>query len=298
MAEAGGFAVAEFERHLRLERGLSEHTVRAYLGDVGDLVVHAATRGVEEAGELHVDVMRDWLARQHGAGLAKSTLARRTAAVRTYTAWAHRRGLIEDDPGAMLGTPRLERRLPRILRQEEARELLDAEIEGEPEDLRDRALLELLYATGVRVSEVCGLDIGDLDRETRTVRVLGKGDKQRTVPLGTPALAAVEAWLSSGRPVWAVPGSGSALLLGVKGGRLGPTIARRVVHRRLAEAGLIDLTPHGLRHTAATHLLEGGADLRAVQELLGHASLQTTQLYTHVSPERLKQVHTLAHPRA
>ncbi|GAB3664490.1 tyrosine recombinase XerC [Actinocorallia lasiicapitis] len=294
--------MAEFERHLRLERGLSEHTVRAYLGDLRDLVGHAGRRGVAGVDELYADLVRDWLARRHEAGAAKSTLARQTASVRAYTAWAQRRGLSDHDPGLRLGTPKLERRLPRVLRQDEAQELLDAPGTpgwgDDPESLRDRALLELLYATGVRVSELCGLDVDDLDHESCTARVLGKGGKERTVPVGVPALRAVERWLTRGRPAWAADGSGPALLLGVKGGRLGDSTARRVVHRRLREAGLTDLSPHGLRHTAATHLLEGGADLRAVQELLGHASLQTTQLYTQVSADRLKQVHAQAHPRA
>lgn len=274
------------------------HTVRAYLGDLGDLEVHAAARGVRSVGELHLDLLRDWLARQHEAGRAKATLARRTAALRTYTAWAHRRGMMAEDPGGLLGIPRQDRKLPRVLRQEEAAELLDSPHDGGPESLRDRAVLELLYATGIRVSELCGLDIDDLDLETETIRVLGKGDKERTVPVGKPALRAVKTWLTQGRPAWAIPRSGAALLLGARGARLHPTTARRVVHRQLQEAGMTDLSPHGLRHTAATHLLEGGADLRTVQELLGHASLQTTQLYTHVSPERLKATHHQAHPRA
>ncbi|MEO3782934.1 tyrosine recombinase XerC [Actinocorallia sp. B10E7] len=292
-----GLDLVEFERHLRLERGLSAHTVRSYLSDLRDLEAHALSRGLTAPSDLHVDLIRDWLARLHDAGLAKSTLARRTAAVRTYTAWAHRGGRLPQDPGPLLGVPRASRALPRILRRDQAAELLDAPGDPSPERLRDLAVLEILYATAIRVSELCALDIDDLDEETETVRVLGKGGKERTVPIGRPALRAVRSWLAA-RPAWTTPRSGPALLLGSRGSRLHPNTARRVVHRALREAGLPDLTPHGLRHTAATHLLEGGADLRTVQDLLGHASLQTTQLYTHLTPTHLKAVHSRTHPRA
>ncbi len=165
-------------------------------------------------------------------------------------------------------------------------------------ELRDQALLEVLYATGIRVSELCGLDVDDVDRERRTIRVLGKGGRERVVPLGLPALDAVDAWRVRGRPILVCGRSGPALFLGVKGGRIDQSAVRRVVHARLGEAGVTDMGPHGLRHTAATHLLEGGADLRSVQELLGHASLGTTQIYTHVSIERLRAAYQQAHPRA
>jgi integrase/recombinase XerC len=165
--------------------------------------------------------------------------------------------------------------------------------------LRDRALLELLYASGARVSEICGLDVGDVDLERHTVRVIGKGDKERVVPIGVPAIHAVRDWLANGRPGLVTRASGPALLLGLRGGRLDPRTARRAVHARLrAVPGVPDLGPHGLRHSAATHLLEGGADLRTVQELLGHATLATTQIYTHVSIERLRATYERAHPRA
>ncbi|MBC6460866.1 tyrosine recombinase XerC [Actinomadura sp. HBU206391] len=298
-------ALADFERHLRAERGLSPHTVRAYLGDVTDLLGHAAETGVADPGDLDVPLVRAWLAHQHAYGKARATLARRTAAVRTFTAYAHRRGILGRDPGPLLGTPKRTRDLPKVLRQSEAATLLDAPAKdrdggtGDACDLRDQAVLEVLYATGIRVSELCGLDVDDLDRERRTARVLGKGGKERTVPVGDPAVRAVDDWLSRGRPALANERSGPALFLGARGGRLHPTSARRLVHARIAEVGDVpDLGPHGLRHSAATHLLEGGADLRTVQEILGHASLQTTQLYTHVSAERLKQTYRQAHPRA
>jgi integrase/recombinase XerC len=301
--------LAEYERHLTVERGLSEHTTRAYLGDVSDLLGYAVTTGVTGLAELDIGVVRAWLARQHTLGRARATLARRTAAVRTFTAYAYRRGLLAQDPGPLLGTPKQLRTLPSVLRQDEAAALLDgvaadgaAAAKGarsEAESLRDQAILELLYATGIRVAELCGLDVDDLDPDRRTVRVLGKGGKERTVPVGEPAVRAVEGWRRRGRAALATAGSGPALFLGARGGRLHPTSARRIVHVwSAAVEGVRELSPHGLRHSAATHLLEGGADLRSVQEILGHASLQTTQLYTHVSAERLKQTYRQAHPRA
>ncbi|WP_246236881.1 tyrosine recombinase XerC [Actinomadura chibensis] len=291
-------AVSEFGRHLRAERDVSPHTLRAYLGDLNDLVGYAAGVGVTEPGELDVPLLRAWLARQHALGRSRATLARRTAAVRAFTRHLHRRGLLEDDPGLLLGTPKRQRDLPTALTQEEAARLLETMDAQGPLGLRDLAVLELLYGTGVRVSELCGLDIDDLDTGRRTVRVLGKGGRERTVPVGEPAVRAVQDWLRAGRPALATESSGPALFLGVRGGRLHPTSARRIVHDRINEVGEVpDLSPHGLRHSAATHLLEGGADLRSVQEILGHASLQTTQIYTHVSPERLKHVHRQAHPR-
>ncbi len=288
----------DFERHLRVERGLSPHTLRAYLGDIRDLSRYAAEVGASGLDGIDVALLRAWLARQHAHGRSRATLARRTAAARTFTAYLFRRGLLADDPGLLLGTPKQPRDLPTVLTQDQAARLLD-DLRGEgPIGLRDRAVLEMLYATGVRVSELCGLDIDDLDTERQTVRVLGKGDKERTVPVGDPAARAVQEWLRHGRPALATEHSGPALFLGARGGRLHPTSARRIVHSRIAEAGdMPDVSPHGFRHTAATHLLEGGADLRSVQEMLGHASLQTTQIYTRVSVERLKQVHRQAHPR-
>lgn len=307
--------IAAYERHLAAERALSAHTVRAYVGDLADLFDFAGRSGLARLSDLDVTLLREWLALQHSAGRSRATLARRTAAVRTFSAWAHRRGLIASDPGPLLGTPKQHRKLPSVLRQDEAAALLDnlpvpepQTLEGAAIALRDRALLEVLYATGIRVSELCGLDIDDLDLGRRTIRVFGKGGKERTVPVGEPAIRAIEEWRQRGRPTLATPQSGPALFLGARGGRLHPTTARRAVHTNIARVNDLldaqrgdsvrDLSPHGLRHSAATHLLEGGADLRAVQEILGHASLQTTQLYTHVSAERLKRAHSQAHPRA
>ncbi|MFI0487387.1 tyrosine recombinase XerC [Actinomadura sp. 9N215] len=291
-------AVSDFGRHLRAERDVSPHTLRAYLGDLNDLIGHAADIGVTQPAGLDVSLLRAWLARQHALGRSRSTLARRTAAARAFTRHLHRRGLLPDDPGLLLGTPKRQRDLPGVATRDEAARLLEKMDAQGPLGLRDLAVLETLYATGVRVSELCGLDIDDLDTGRRTVRVLGKGGRERTVPVGEPAVRAVQDWLRAGRPDLATDDSGPALFLGARGGRLHPTSARRIVHTRISEVGQVpDLSPHGLRHSAATHLLEGGADLRSVQEILGHASLQTTQLYTHVSAERLKQVHRQAHPR-
>jgi integrase/recombinase XerC len=304
-------AVAQFERHVKAERGLSPHTVRGYVGDVRSLLAHADQCGVAGPAELTAPVLRSWLAVLHAEGASRATLARRGAAARAFTAFAHQRGWLESDPGAMLGTPKVRRTLPHVLRHQEISDVLAssaADVEQPPPGrtpaeaavaLRDVAILELLYATGIRVSELCGLDNGALDLGRRTVRVFGKGGKERTVPVGIPAVRAVEAWQQAGRPALATGASGAALFLGLRGGRLDPRTARRVVHERLRAAGVsTDTGPHGLRHTAATHLLEGGADLRSVQEMLGHSSLATTQIYTHVSVERLKASYRQAHPRA
>jgi integrase/recombinase XerC len=292
-------ALDAFVRHLRLELGRSPHTVRAYAGDVGGLLEHAARMGVTAPEELELSVLRSWLARLRSTGSARTTLARRGSSARTFTAWAHRRGLLATDPGALLATPKGHRPLPDVLRPDEADRLAEAVDGDDPASLRDRVVLELLYATGIRVGELCGLDVDDVDAGRRVVRVLGKGGKERTVPYGAPAERAVDAWLTAGRPAWATARSGPALLLGRRGGRIDPRTVRALVHHRLAAVpGAPDLGPHGLRHSAATHLLEGGADLRSVQELLGHASLATTQLYTHVSVERLRASYARAHPRA
>lgn len=419
LSTAGARLLADFGRHLAVERGLSRHTVRAYVGDVLDLLEYLAAGGqrvtsscapaplagegannADRSGVLHnandhnaddhnpedqnpedhdghhgagdqvadehdgqerrrdgydthvsgvdatgVDAtgadgfgadepgadesganeldgdregqpsaapselagltirsLRGWLGTMRGDGLAQTTLARRAAAARTFTAWAHRRGLLENDPGGLLGTPKAQRRLPAVLKQGEARRLLDvaaAADDGDPVACRDRAVLELLYATGIRVGELVALDLDDVDDERRVVRVLGKGGKQRSVPFGAPAAAALEEYRRRGRPALAREDSGAALFLGVRGRRLDPRSVRRIVHTRLTDVPEAPrVGPHGLRHSAATHLLEGGADLRSVQELLGHASLATTQIYTHVTTDRLRAVYRQAHPRA
>lgn len=294
-----------FRRHLAAERGLSPHTVRAYLGDISALLRYAAEHeACSGLADVDIAVLRGWLGSQHRAGQARTTLARRAAAARAFTAFAHERGWLAVDPGAQLGSPKIGRHLPQVLGQDEVLAVLDSPHPSGDEVavalvLRDTAIMELLYATGIRVSELCGLDVGDLDTGRRTVRVLGKRSKERVVPVGIPAVRAVLAWASQGRSAVAAAGSGPALFLGARGGRIDPRTVRRVVHTRIAATGSVpDTGPHGLRHTAATHLLEGGADLRSVQEMLGHASLATTQLYTHVSIDRLISAYHQAHPRA
>jgi integrase/recombinase XerC len=338
-------ALAAFRCHIEAERGLSRHTVRAYIGDVSSLLRYAAAARVTALDELDIGLLRGWLGQQHGSGGSRATLARRAAAARTFTAFACARGLMDADPGPLLGTPKAPRRLPDVLSQDQVSAVLDArnartgeggrggsgpgeggrgdggpgggigremgvgqgagvgrDAAGREEAalaLRDAAIMELLYGTGIRVSELCGLDLGDLDEERHTVRVFGKGGRERTVPAGIPAVRAVSAWVREGRPVVVGPRSGFALFLGARGGRIDPRTARRVVHASIAAVpGTPDIGPHGLRHAAATHLLEGGADLRSVQEILGHASLTSTQIYTHVSVERLQSAYRQAHPRA
>jgi integrase/recombinase XerC len=338
-----GAPLAAFERHLSAGRGFSPHTVRAYVGDVRAMLTHVARCGIEDVSELEVSVLRSWLAMLHGADQARATIARRAAAARAFTAFAHERGWLAADPGQLLGAAKVRRELPAVLAVDQMRMVLDAGpghrgnrlggvpgvpgVPGGPGGhagsergpgsagtpgavdaadqaavalaLRDTAIMELLYATGIRVSELCGLDIDDIDDERRTIRVLGKGGKERVVPVGVPAASAVGLWCSAGRSLLVTSESGRALFVGARGRRLDPRTARRVVHARIAAIGSVpDTGPHGLRHTAATHLLEGGADLRSVQELLGHASLATTQIYTHVSVERLVSAYQQAHPRA
>jgi len=295
--------LADYQRHLAAERNLAPHTVRAYLTDLRALAEHATRMGVTSPQQLQLATLRSFLASLHTRGRARTTVARRAAAVRVFTRWLATTGRTATDCGAMLGSPKHHRTLPATLRHEDVRGLLDAAAEvavtADPLALRDVAVLELLYATGIRVGELVGLDVDDVDRERNLVRVLGKGSKDRSVPFGAPAARALDAWVRLGRPAVVVASSGPALFLGSRGGRLDQRTVRRLVHARLSMVdGAPDLGPHGLRHTAATHLLEGGADLRSVQELLGHASLATTQLYTHVTSDRLRKAYQQAHPRA
>ncbi|MCA2215168.1 tyrosine recombinase XerC [Jidongwangia harbinensis] len=299
-------AVDEFGLYLARVENRSAHTVRAYLGDVVSLLDHAARAGCAGPADLDIAVLRGWLASRMRDGAARTSQARRAAAARAFTAWAHRTGLCPADPGAQLASPRAHRDLPGVLRADQAADLVTtAPRTGEPAtpphaaaEIRDRAVLEMLYATGVRVSELCGLDLADVDDARRVVRVLGKGAKERAVPYGVPAQRALDEWLRAGRPVLAGAHSGTALFVGARGGRLQQTVVRRIVAAAARAAGLPHTSPHDLRHSAATHLLDGGADLRAVQDLLGHASLASTQIYTHVSTERLRAAFRQAHPRA
>ncbi|MBP3035947.1 tyrosine recombinase XerC [Arthrobacter sp. zg-ZUI100] len=296
-------ALRGFSRYLTSERGRSEHTVRAYEGDVAQLLDYAFAGGVRTLEGIDLGILRGWLGELSAAGLARATLARRAATARSFTGWALREELINTDPALRLRAPKREKTLPSVLRAGQVGELFDAlaaaAAEGGPVAVRDRAIVELLYATGVRVGELTGLDIDDLNPDRRTLTVIGKGNKERTVPYGLPAAEAVDDWLRRGRPALAVSDSGPALFLGQRGRRVDPRQVRSVVAGLFEALGDTGATgPHALRHTAATHLLDGGADLRAVQEILGHSSLATTQLYTHVSVDRLRASYQQAHPRA
>lgn len=296
-------ATDAYTRHVRDVRRLSPATVRAYAADLADL---AESTGDVELGAVDLEHLREWLWRATKRGDARSTIARRTAAARGFFAWALETGLTPTDPSLRLVAPKRGRTLPHVAAADAVGALLDqlgrTAAEGDPIALRDHALLEMLYGSGIRVSELCGLDLDDIDHDRRTARVTGKGSKERVVPFGAPAAMALDAYLVRGRPVLSArreDRSGlRAVFLGARGARLGPRAAYEVVSRVLGPVVGSAVGPHALRHSAATHLLDGGADLRTVQELLGHASLGTTQIYTHVSSERLAATYRLAHPRA
>ncbi len=293
--------IDEYVEHLRHGRGLSEHTIRAYRGDLSRLAEVAMAEAVDDPAQLSLSVLRRWLALERET-TADATVARRVASIRTFTAWAQHHGRMAVDPGALLASPKVARALPPVLRQEQATQLLDLAAlvadDDSAEHIRDVALLEVLYATGIRVGECVGLDLGSIDAAERTLRVLGKGNKERVVPFGQPAARALEGWLDR-RPELLSTRSGQALFLGRRGARIDPRMVRTVLQRLLRHLPDVpEISPHGLRHSAATHVLEGGADIRYVQELLGHASLATTQLYTHVSFDRLRETFERSHPRA
>jgi integrase/recombinase XerC len=303
LPEAMAAVLGDYERHLVSERDLTPHTVRAYLGDISAMLDHVVRLGGASVADIDLRTLRSWLAKQQTTGRSRTTIARRATAARVFTAWLKRTGRATSDAGVLLGSPKSHRKLPAVLRQDEAHELVEAAArladDGSPVGVRDVAMLELLYATGIRVGELCGLDIDDIDFDRNVVRVLGKGRKERTVPFGHPAAAALQRWLQLGRPALRRDGVGAAVFVGARGGRIDQRVVRDVVHRRIADVpGAPDLAPHGLRHSAATHLLEGGADLRTVQEMLGHSSMATTQIYTHVTNERLRKAYQQAHPRA
>ncbi|WP_171046755.1 tyrosine recombinase XerC [Pseudarthrobacter sp. NamE5] len=298
-----GAALGAFARYLTAERAVSPHTLRGYVGDVRSLLAHASGEGARALEDLDLGTLRRWLGTQSQAGAARTTLARRSASIRVFTAWALGEERLTADPALRLKAPKRERSLPAVLQARQLARLLagleEAAAEGAPLAVRNRAIVELLYATGVRVGELAGLDIDDLDPDRRTLRVIGKGNKERTVPYGVPAALAVDDWLRRGRPVLAKATSGPALFLGSRGGRVDQRQVRAMVNTLFDELGDTSaLGPHAFRHSAATHLLDGGADLRAVQEILGHSSLATTQIYTHVSVDRLRKSYQQAHPRA
>jgi integrase/recombinase XerC len=296
--------IAAFTRHLEVERSLSVHTIRAYIGDLESLLNHLETIGVTDISQLELVHLRSWLANQQVKGGARTTLSRRAVSVRLFTKWAVKNKYLAKDVAATLATPKGHRTLPEVLDIADAKTAMDslatrASEEETPISLRDVAMVELLYATGARVAELCGLEMSDIDYDRQTIRVLGKGNKERTIPLGNPAMKALNVWLKEGRDSIKNSLSGNAVFLGARGKRIDQRTVRTVVYNALqAIEGIERMGPHALRHSAATHLLEGGADLRTVQEILGHASLATTQIYTHVSTERLQKAFKQAHPRA
>ena len=293
-----------FERYLEAERNLSAHTIRAYLGDLDSFFDHLERLDVIDFATLELVHIRSWLANQQVKGGARTTLSRRATSIRLFTKWATKKGYLIKDVGATLATPKGARTLPDVLTVADASLAMDAMAarvgeEDGPISKRDAAMLEILYASGARVSELCGLDLEDIDYARSTIRVLGKGNKERTIPIGNPAMRALETWLKNGRDSLAGAKSERAVFLGARGKRIDQRTVRTMVYHALAALeGAEKMGPHALRHSAATHLLEGGADLRTVQEILGHASLATTQIYTHVSTERLQKAFKQAHPRA
>ena len=287
-------AVEDFAEYAELVLGRSPNTVKGYVADLRGLAGY-----VDTFDAFTLDALRRWLADAMSAGKSRATLARRTAAARAFSTWAYRRGDISTDAAARLKAPTVNRPLPTVVKGERAGDLVEAGTADDAhpaEYLRDRAMLELLYATGIRVGELTGLNLGDVDLARGLAQVTGKGNKQRVVPFGEEAAAAVSEWLEFGRAELA--GDTQAMFVGSRGGRIDQRQVRRIVERAGQRSGVEHVSPHTLRHTTATHMLEGGADLRVVQEMLGHTSLQTTQIYTHVSAQRLKRVYDQAHPRA
>ena len=292
--------------YLRANLAVSEHTLRAYASDLRAFIVYCqvdelSTENIRSVVTLRA--IRAWLASLVQQGKSRSTISRRTASIRSFTAWAYRRGYLDSDPGLLVTSARGDQKLPQVQTPSDTAELLSyaatrAREENSPAAIRDWTILETIYATGIRVSEVCSLDTTSIDQQGMTLRVIGKGNKERVVPFTRACLSALQAWLSHGRQSLAIPEAGRALFVGDKGRRIDPRVIRAMIHRMCAQAGVRDLAPHALRHTAATHILAGGADLRAVQEMLGHSSLQTTQRYTHVDAQRLSAIYKQAHPRA
>ena len=292
--------------YLRANLAVSEHTLRAYVSDLRSFTTYCQVDELSTENIRSVVILRAiraWLASLVQQGKSRSTISRRTASIRSFTAWAYRRGYLDSDPGLLVTSARGDQKLPQVQTPSDTAELLSyaatrTREENSPAAIRDWAILETIYATGIRVSEVCSLDTTSIDQQGMTLRVIGKGNKERVVPFTRACLSALQAWLSHGRPSLAIPEEGRALFVGDKGRRIDPRVIRAMIHRMCAQAGVRDLAPHALRHTAATHILAGGADLRAVQEMLGHSSLQTTQRYTHVDAQRLSAIYKQAHPRA
>ena len=294
-----------YRSHLITERNLSENSIRAYLADLESLIQHINQLGITEFSQLDLNHIRSWLANLQVKGAARASITRRVVSIRAFTYWGSRHGWLVRDIGKDLVAPKPDQHLPEVLDIESASLALEAlharaTEEQTPENIRDVAIVETLYGSGIRVSELTGLNLRDIDRDRNTLRVVGKGDKERVVPIGIPALRALESWINTGRPQLCKDSTVNAVFVGSRGKRIDPRVVREVVYKSTQALGPTKkkLGPHALRHSAATHLLEGGADLRTVQEILGHSSLSTTQIYTHVSQDRIKSAYEQAHPRA
>lgn len=294
--------IEQYEEHLALVRNLANNSIRGYVSDLESFLKHIEKLGIAEFSDLELTHIRSWLANQQTSGASRATLARRIVSIRAFTYWALSQGWIKSDFGASLAMPKPHKSLPDVLSKEETNLVLASvqtlrDEEPTPVNIRNLAIVEVLYASGIRVSELCGLNILDIDWDRNTIKVLGKSNKERAVPLGIPAIRALENYINIARPQLLGKRVGGEVFLGARGKRLDQRAAREVVYGATSAVGAA-MGPHGLRHTAATHLLEGGADLRTVQEILGHASMATTQIYTHVSAERLQSAYQQAHPRA
>jgi len=294
--------IAQYEEHLALVRNLADNSIRGYVSDLESFLAHIEKLGVTEFHELTISHIRSWLAELTDRGAVRSTIARRIVSIRAFTYWGASQGWLKEDIGQALAIPKAHRTLPDVLDLADTEIVLESMAQRAGEEptalnIRDLAMIEVLYASGIRVSELCGLDASGIDTNRNTLQVIGKGDKERTVPLGLPAMKALQNYIATARPQLVNEKSGNAIFLGSRGKRIDQRTVREVVYSAMSAVGST-MGPHGLRHTAATHLLEGGADLRTVQEILGHSSLATTQIYTHVSPERLQMAYQQAHPRA
>ena len=296
------YLLEEFASELTVGKGFSANTVKAYVSDVSDLQTFMESKSQNQIEDLDLEILRDWLWRASEKGLTKTTLARKSAAVRAFTAWLHKQNKIQSDPGLKLRSPKASRTLPKVVSREAMSGIFDKleplAVRDNPSGIQDLLMVELLYGSGIRVSELVGLNLEDIDYGRKILKVTGKGNKQRMVPYSDPASDALAKWISEGRAQFENEVSKNALLITSRGKRVGVRQVYALVASLLGDTAVGQAGPHALRHSAATHLLDGGADLRAVQELLGHSSLATTQIYTHVSVDRLKQGYLKAHPRA
>lgn len=295
--------LANFQDYLVAVKGLSSNTVKAYRSDIREFFNFAEIRAGSDLPSLTIRSLRSWLAEQKEQGIALSSLHRRTISLRVFFNWAQREALIFENPAARLGSPKIPRELPPTISTTQLNQVfikIRENLSANPMRIRDLAIIEVLYASGIRVSELCNLNQADIDYAQSLVKVLGKGNKERMVPLGKPAQLAIEEWLCQREQLTRGKiQNPEAVFTGVRGKRIDPRVVRQIVHRAMQEIPNIpDLSPHGLRHAMATHLLEGGADLRSVQEILGHSTIATTQIYTHVTKDRLKAAFRQAHPRA